>query len=268
MFKKLKEKIKNITPKQAIVGALAGTAGIIISAPLAVAVGAGYLVKTIKDVKEENRIEQENLEKEKLMRSQITQEKIDEKLQVKLPTLDDNSIPESFICPITQNIMSDPVVTPYGISYEKSAIEDWLNKNNNDPIAQKPLKKEDLVRNYALKGIIEDFIKKKENENKNNNNQENNNQNIDNNAQNNNNNVIINDNNNLINNGNNNGNVIEKEEIKNEIFDEEKKNEIFEEEKKNEIIVEDKKNEIVIEEENVEGKFEIKEGVVYNINEI
>ena len=145
MFKKLKEKIKNITPKQAIVGALAGTAGIIISAPLAVAVGAGYLVKTIKDVKEENRIEQENLEKEKLMRSQITQEKIDEKLQVKLPTLDDNSIPESFICPITQNIMSDPVVTPYGISYEKSAIEDWLNKNNNDPIAQKPLKKEDLV---------------------------------------------------------------------------------------------------------------------------
>ena len=105
MFKKLKEKIKNITPKQAIVGALAGTAGIIISAPLAVAVGAGYLVKTIKDVKEENRIEQENLEKEKLMRSQITQEKIDEKLQVKLPTLDENSIPESFICPITQNIM-------------------------------------------------------------------------------------------------------------------------------------------------------------------
>ena len=266
MFKKLKEKIKNITPKQAIVGALAGTAGIIISAPLAVAVGAGYLVKTIKDVKEENRIEQENLEKEKLMRSQITQEKIDEKLQVKLPTLDENSIPESFICPITQNIMSDPVVTPYGISYEKSAIEDWLNKNNNDPIAQKPLKKEDLVRNYALKGIIEDFIKKKENEN--NNNHENNNQNIDNNAQNNNNNVIVNDNNNLINNSNNNGNVIEKEEIKNEIFDEEKKNEIIEEKKKNEIIVEDKKNEIVVDEENVEGKFEIKEGEVYNINEI
>lgn len=33
------------------------------------------------------------------------------------------------ICPITQVAMIDPVVTPYGDSFEKSAIENWLKEN-------------------------------------------------------------------------------------------------------------------------------------------
>ena len=77
-------------------------------------------------------------------------------------------IPESFICPITQKIMIDPVISPYGISYEKYAIENWLIKNNVDPFSQKPLKKEQLVRNFALKNAIREFIVnfKKEHEKK------------------------------------------------------------------------------------------------------
>ena len=77
-------------------------------------------------------------------------------------------IPESFICPITQKIMIDPVISPYGISYEKYAIENWLSKNNVDPFSQKPLHKEQLVRNFALKNAIREFIVnfKKEHEKK------------------------------------------------------------------------------------------------------
>ena len=164
MFKKLKEKIKNITPKQAILGTIAGTAGVIISAPLTVAVGAGYLVKTIKDVKDENKKEIEEKKKE-IEEKNLNEEKLN-KFMLKI---DDNIIPESFICPITQSIMIDPVISPYGISYEKYAIENWLSKNNVDPFSQKPLHKEQLVRNFALKNAIREFIVnfKKEHEKKN-----------------------------------------------------------------------------------------------------
>ena len=190
MFKKLKEKIKNITPKQAILGTIAGTAGVIISAPLTVAVGAGYLVKTIKDVKDENKKEIEEKKKE-IEEKNLNEEKLN-KFMLKI---DDNIIPESFICPITQSIMIDPVISPYGISYEKYAIENWLIKNNVDPFSQKPLKKEQLVRNYALKNAIREFVVnyKKECEKKNN-------------ALNNNNNNVLNnnDNNNVLNNNDNN----------------------------------------------------------------
>ena len=197
MFKKLKEKIKNITPKQAILGTIAGTAGVIISAPLTVAVGAGYLVKTIKDVKDENKKEIEEKKKE-IEEKNLNEEKLN-KFMLKI---DDNIIPESFICPITQSIMIDPVISPYGISYEKYAIENWLIKNNVDPFSQKPLKKEQLVRNYALKNAIREFVVnyKKECEKKNNA-LNNNNNNV---LNNNDNNVLNNNDNNVLNNNDNN----------------------------------------------------------------
>ena len=72
---------------------------------------------------------------------------------------DDNEVIESMICPINQTIMNDPVVTPYGITYERSAIEDWLKKNDTDPIAKKHLTKDMLVTNYALKSVIKDYMK-------------------------------------------------------------------------------------------------------------
>lgn len=40
----------------------------------------------------------------------------------------------SFYCPITQELMTDPVVDPDGNSYERSAIEAWLKNNSTSPI--------------------------------------------------------------------------------------------------------------------------------------
>jgi hypothetical protein len=70
---------------------------------------------------------------------------------------------ESFLCPITQEIMQDPVITPNGISYERKAVLNWLEKNNMCPITKKPLKKEDLITNYALKQAIDDYFKNQKN---------------------------------------------------------------------------------------------------------
>jgi len=35
--------------------------------------------------------------------------------------------------------MVDPVIDPEGNTYERSAIEDWLSKNQTSPITRNPL---------------------------------------------------------------------------------------------------------------------------------
>ena len=45
-----------------------------------------------------------------------------------------NSIPESILCPITQEIRTEPVIDNEGNSYEKKAIYNWLENNNTSPI--------------------------------------------------------------------------------------------------------------------------------------
>jgi STIP1 homology and U-box containing protein 1 len=66
---------------------------------------------------------------------------------------------ESFLCPISQEIMTDPVVTPEGISYDKKSILQWLSKNKICPLSKKPLKESDLIPNLALKNAIENYLK-------------------------------------------------------------------------------------------------------------
>lgn len=39
-----------------------------------------------------------------------------------------------YICPITQEEIKEGVITYFGNLYEKSAIEEWLESNNTDPL--------------------------------------------------------------------------------------------------------------------------------------
>ena len=78
----------------------------------------------------------------------------DEPKAIKLKNEDD--IPQIYLCPISYQIMTDPVITPYGISYDRKSIEKWLNVSKIDPIAHKILDKNMLIPNYALKTIIEE----------------------------------------------------------------------------------------------------------------
>merc|ERR1711988_158558 len=63
--------------------------------------------------------------------------------------------PEEFICPITQEMMDNPVSDNEGISYERTAIEEWLKIKNESPLTNKPLQHSDLRPNIALKSLIE-----------------------------------------------------------------------------------------------------------------
>ncbi|CAF3592277.1 unnamed protein product [Rotaria socialis] len=64
---------------------------------------------------------------------------------------------ETFICPITHELMVDPVIDGDGNSYERGAIEDWLQRNGTSPITRVPLLASDLRPNRALKTAIYEY---------------------------------------------------------------------------------------------------------------
>lgn len=61
------------------------------------------------------------------------------------------SIPDQFICPLTLNIMRDPVMIRTGHTFERSAIFKWLEKGHDTcPLTRQPLGISGLVTNHAL----------------------------------------------------------------------------------------------------------------------
>ncbi|CAF0990373.1 unnamed protein product [Rotaria sordida] len=71
----------------------------------------------------------------------------------------------SFLCPITRELMTDPVIDPDGNSYERSAIEDWLKQHSTSPITRTPLRLNDLRPNRALRESIEEYRNKQSSSN-------------------------------------------------------------------------------------------------------
>ncbi len=68
-------------------------------------------------------------------------------------------IPNDWYCPITCDIMKDPVIGPDGHTYERFAIEHWLSTNDKSPITRKPMQSTNLIPNFALRNTIEAFLK-------------------------------------------------------------------------------------------------------------
>ncbi len=68
-------------------------------------------------------------------------------------------IPEYFMCPVSMDIMLDPVLTPNGVSYERVFIEQHIQKNGPvDPLTRQKLTIDMLRPNNGLKAAIRDFL--------------------------------------------------------------------------------------------------------------
>jgi hypothetical protein len=67
-------------------------------------------------------------------------------------------IPELFLCPITYNVIIDPVIDHEGNSYEYKAIRKWLTKNKTSPVTRNKLLPHQLIPNRALRDIIHKFL--------------------------------------------------------------------------------------------------------------
>jgi hypothetical protein len=64
-------------------------------------------------------------------------------------------IPREFICPITFEIMEDPVICCDGYTYEKSVIMNL--PNSLSPLTRQPIDKNNLIPNRNLKDVIERY---------------------------------------------------------------------------------------------------------------
>ena len=65
--------------------------------------------------------------------------------------------PADFICPITTELMSDPVMAADGHSYERSAIERWLATKSTSPMTGEALVQSFLAPNHTLRRMIREW---------------------------------------------------------------------------------------------------------------
>merc|ERR1740121_721957 len=64
--------------------------------------------------------------------------------------------PHEFICPISQSIMGDPVITADGQTYERKAIEAWFADHQTSPVTNLPLDNRSVLPNHSLRKLIVD----------------------------------------------------------------------------------------------------------------
>eukprot|EP00980_Cylindrotheca_fusiformis_P018320 scaffold5975_cov99-Cylindrotheca_fusiformis.AAC.5 len=69
--------------------------------------------------------------------------------------------PDEFVCPLTKEMMSDPVMSRYGHHFERNAILKWLNDGNTHcPLTGNPLRLSNLISDKTLKWKIDYWAKK------------------------------------------------------------------------------------------------------------
>ncbi|XP_021771284.1 E3 ubiquitin-protein ligase PUB23-like [Chenopodium quinoa] len=72
-------------------------------------------------------------------------------------------VPSFFICPISLQIMKDPITVPTGITYDRESIEKWVFTNNNTtcPVTKQPLNIDScdcfLTPNHTLRRLAQSW---------------------------------------------------------------------------------------------------------------
>ncbi|KAM4626734.1 WD repeat, SAM and U-box domain-containing protein 1 [Discoglossus pictus] len=70
-----------------------------------------------------------------------------------------SNIPDEFLCPITREIMIDPVIASDGYSYERKAIESWIStQKRTSPMTNLPLSTLLLTPNRTLKMALNRWL--------------------------------------------------------------------------------------------------------------
>ncbi len=61
------------------------------------------------------------------------------------------------MCPITLELMQDPVMAADGHTYERDALLRWLKTSNNSPATGAPLANRTIIPNYCVKMLIQEL---------------------------------------------------------------------------------------------------------------
>ena len=72
-----------------------------------------------------------------------------------------STMPNEMICPITGELMKNPVICEDGFSYERNAIDKWFKTGSDrSPMTNKRLDSLKLIPNHTLRKLMEDWKKK------------------------------------------------------------------------------------------------------------
>jgi STIP1 family protein 1 len=120
-------------------------------------------VKEILEKQKENDPEVE----EKIDELQIKGKKDKEMLNSLFAQVDERrrkrEIPDYLCGKISFELLKDPVITPSGITYDRSDIKEHLHRVGHfDPITRVPLTVEQLIPNLAMKEVLDTFITENE----------------------------------------------------------------------------------------------------------
>ena len=66
--------------------------------------------------------------------------------------------PDALVCPISMELMRDPVMAMDGHTYERRNIERWLADHQTSPKTNEPLPSLTLVPNHAVKSMVQDYL--------------------------------------------------------------------------------------------------------------
>ncbi|KAG6430692.1 hypothetical protein SASPL_108764 [Salvia splendens] len=68
-------------------------------------------------------------------------------------------VPSYFLCPISLEIMKDPVTISTGTTFDRESIEKWIfsHKHNTCPLTKQPLSNTDLTPNVTLRRLIQSW---------------------------------------------------------------------------------------------------------------
>lgn len=69
----------------------------------------------------------------------------------------DQVLESSFRCPISMEIMTEPVFAADGHTYEKIEMERWLQTHETSPLTNEKLPHKTLIANHNLRGQIRSF---------------------------------------------------------------------------------------------------------------
>jgi hypothetical protein len=80
-----------------------------------------------------------------------------------LPIADVVRIPDEYCCPISLEVMRDPVIASDGHTYERVSIQDWFDRGNRtSPRTGLGLKNIEVTENINLRKLIQDWEKREE----------------------------------------------------------------------------------------------------------
>ncbi|KAK3446965.1 hypothetical protein EUGRSUZ_A02582 [Eucalyptus grandis] len=73
--------------------------------------------------------------------------------------MEEVEIPSFFLCPISLQLMKDPVTVPTGITYDRESIEKWLfsAKSSTCPVTKQAIPDCELTPNHTLRRLIQSW---------------------------------------------------------------------------------------------------------------